>query len=119
MESISTFIDEPQALKALTALAQARSHMVDTHNTLAALARRMGEAGHQLVSQQYDFAEYITRMEDLFRELATQPQTQPTARSLSPLPRAAGEDPLAAVSDPHPRSGGGGPCEAWWRGETG
>lgn len=30
------------AAASITALAQARSHMVDTHNTLAALARRMG-----------------------------------------------------------------------------
>ncbi len=30
------------AAASISALAQARSHMVDTHNTLAALARRMG-----------------------------------------------------------------------------
>lgn len=30
------------AAASITALAQARSHMVDTHNTLAALARKMG-----------------------------------------------------------------------------
>jgi len=30
------------AAASITALTQARSHMVDTHNTLAALARRMG-----------------------------------------------------------------------------
>lgn len=53
-----------------------------------ALARRMGEAGLQLVSQQYDFAEYITRMETLFRQLAAEPRISAGARA-TPLPLAA------------------------------
>ncbi len=35
-----------------------------------ALARRMGEAGHQLVSERYDFEEYISDLESLFAEAA-------------------------------------------------
>src|SRR5579883_1552987 len=35
-----------------------------------------------------------------------------TALRAVPLPRSAGED----GASPPPLSGGGGPCEAWWRG---